>query len=134
MSLNGTWIPQDETEDRLMEDIHIATRRAHADGVPKERVAALLAFMASATLDPSSDEEPDTGIQEPTMDQVFDQGREPPGDTEACPECDTEIDEVIASMGGDLQVLPCGCQFEWEEREALGQFTDDFEPEGTDDR
>lgn len=120
MSLDGAWIPQNEEENRLMEDLHIATRRAHSDGVSRTRIAGLLAFMASATLDPASELDAQQRSESRTIAEAFeeamaesDSGREP----EDCPNCGTTIGRVMASMGGEHHVKPCNCTFTYEEAE-----------------
>ena len=118
MALNGTWVPQTKEEDRLMEDIFISTRRAAADGVELQRVAALLAFMASATLDPRSLED---SRQEPTgrsMEEVFEQSEADEGE---CPICGEDIKSVSTEMGGKLHIFPCEHTLDWGELELLGE-------------
>lgn len=119
MSLDGSWIPQDETEARAMEDIHVATRRAHRDGMSKERLAALLAFMASATLDPRSEEESpersESGLEEEMSEE----------DVPECPECGGVVGDVSMQLGGDVFFRPCSCIAQYddlseEEREEFG--------------
>ena len=113
MSLNGTWVPQDETEDRLMEDLHLATRRAHSDGVSRRRIAALLAFMSSATLDPASEIDAEQRADRATLEELLEEAlSEDTKEPEDCPRCGNLIGQVQAQMGGDHHVRPCGCRFE----------------------
>lgn len=120
MSLDGSWIPQTKTEDRLMEDISIAIGRAHSDGAERERIAALLAFMASATLDPASASEAEEDPE--SMEEAFERARERGQELERpeeCPECGTPIERVVAQMGGPYTVIPCDCTVPVENGEAV---------------
>lgn len=138
MSLDGTWVPETKEEDRLMEDIHIATRRAHADGVSRVRIAGLLSFMAAAAIDRTDSSEPPD--QKPSEEDMSEGERrrfeeaiqamqeEPPKEPEECPSCGTEIIEVMTAMGGDIFVQPCGCTWDWDVREQLGDWARALEP------
>lgn len=125
--LEGPWVPADKHEDRMMEDIHVATRRAHEDGVSRRRIAACLAFMAAATLDPRSDEEPRPAeAAPPDGDLAADLEAERTDEVDgACPECGepAEADECHVEMGGIVH-LPCGHEIEHAEAVDAGILED----------
>lgn len=138
MSLDGTWVPETKEEDRLMEDIHIATRRAHADGISRVRIAGLLSFMAAAAIDRTGKtESPDRISLEEEMSEEDRQSieeairamqEEPTKEPEECPSCGTKIAGVQTAMGGDVIARPCGCTWDWDVREQLGDWARDLEP------
>lgn len=134
--LEGSWVPQDRAEERMMEDIHHATRRAHRDGVSRRRVAACLAFMASAAIDPKSDENAEH--ESVSADEAREKLKREIEERKAkepryCPDCEDEIAGVSSEVGGRIFVQPCGCEYEWEVREQLGDWADDLDPEVEDD-
>lgn len=82
-----------------MRDIHVLTREAHANGVSQARIASLLAFMASAALDPKSETKAGERPGEPVETLR--------GEIPRCPDCS----EVIQALGGALGTVtakPCG--------------------------
>lgn len=111
MSLDGGWVPEDEEEDHLMEDLYIATRRAHKRGVSKRRIASLLAFMASATLDPRSDGEAPDDAERASMEEAMDEGESQTA-PDVCPDCGVEVSGVMAEMGGKVHLKPCDHTFD----------------------
>lgn len=125
MPLEGGYVPDDEREMRLMEDLHIATRRAHADGISKQRIAALLAFMASASLDPQSDTEPAEDGAQRSVAEAMQEAVDDGGTVELgrCPECSAPVASYRAAMGGPVE-LPCGCEVSVEAAVAAGIMDD----------
>lgn len=95
MGLENGYEPENDEEMYLLEDLHTATRRAYARGLSKQEIARMLAFMASATLDPRSleDGEDDDAAT---------------SDEPTCPECGQEVTDFIDMMGGVVELRPCG--------------------------
>lgn len=123
MGFEEAYVPESEEEWELMEDIHIATRRANRCGLSRPEIARLLAFMASATLATEEELEP---IERPTAAEESDEDTEPdPPRAEVCPGCAEPIEDVHTGMGGDLYIQPCGCTIRWEEREQLGAWIEE---------
>lgn len=119
--IEGSWLPITERERELMEDIFIATREAYNDGVEKWRIAALLAFMASSTLDPRSSEKQSTSVEQSLEEALNDK-------PEICPieGCEQEITGVSSQWGGPVVIHPCGHEIEWDEKEELGDWIDEL--------
>lgn len=109
MTLSGPWVPETEDERNLMEDIGIALNRADRSGVERERMAALLAFMASATLDPQSIEEPPENAQS-LADRMQEESPKAGLESDTCPECGKGVDGWNAEIGGPVILDPCGCE------------------------
>jgi hypothetical protein len=70
--IKGHWEPRTEEEWQLMEDLHVVTRHAHNEGVERERIGALLAFMASAAVDPEGDTESERSQSKPNTETLAD--------------------------------------------------------------
>lgn len=126
-------MPMSEEEKQLMEDIYVATREAHNEGVSKTRIAGLLAFFASGAVDPKSlgaeqrKVEPDAH----DLEERLSQENEP--EQAVCPSCKedgtyTEINDVRSQLGGQLLIDPCGCIIEWENRDQLGEWVEQLDP------
>lgn len=121
-----------EREEELMEDLFVATREAHSDGVSKIRIASMLAYMSAGATDPSA---VDTETVENNPDaRDLEERLSSSDDTEPalCPLCEddgrhTEITDVQTQIGGQLLVRPCGHEVEWENREILGDWLEDIE-------
>lgn len=129
MGFEEAYVPEDDEERELMEDLHIATRRAHRRGLSRAQIARITAFMASAALAPEGDPKPHSEPENGSDDDEEAQGRD-----EICPECDHYIDRVLTGMGGTIQVVPCSCTIEWEDRDTLPEkHVEDLEPDVGDD-
>jgi hypothetical protein len=115
MTIDGAWVPETEEEMRLMEDLHRVTRRAHADGVERHRIAALQAFMASAALDPKAAEETDVKGESPVetlRERMEAEAEDVPDDADVveCPDCGTPVETFITGVGMEsFHLKPCGC-------------------------
>lgn len=121
-----------EREQELMEDLFVATREANNDGVSKVRIASMLAYMSAGATDPSA---LDTETVENNPDaQDLEERLSPSDDSEPalCPLCkreetETRITDVQTQIGGQLRVVPCGHEVEWENRDILGNWLEDIE-------
>ncbi|MFB6282557.1 MAG: hypothetical protein ABEK59_01290 [Halobacteria archaeon] len=116
MTLEGGWMPQTEEEESLLEDIHVVTRLAHQKGVSKKRISALLAFMASATLDPRAEDRetkpPADDEDAATLEDAMSQEAEKP----TCPVCCETVHDITTGMGFQTAKLhPCGHELDKEE-------------------
>lgn len=125
MSMETPWVPVDETENRLLEDLHTVTRRAHQDGVSRVRIASFLAFMAAATLEPADEE--GLAPREP-RDEARDEasGVQETSNAEEriCPECETPVGNYASGFGGTLTLSPCGHDIDYETARELGWHDD----------
>ena len=103
--IRGYWEPQDETEEQLLEDIHIVTRLAAVEGMCKSRISSLLAFMGSAAAQQAAFEESPQDGSESLRDEM---GEGPP-DELVCPECGESVEGVDSEgIGEDIVIDPCG--------------------------
>lgn len=134
--IEGRFIPMSEREEELMEELFVATREANSDGVSKIRIASMLAYMAAGAVDPSAvDTET---VQDHPDAEDLEERLSSSDDTEPalCPLCErddteTEIADVQTQIGGQLRVVPCGHQVEWENRDILGDWLEDIEDDLT---
>lgn len=112
MKIEGQWIPESEEEVELIKSLHAVKVASYERGVDIEDIATAFAYMASATLaQPPEDKE---GRE---LEDVVDEERE----ERFCPRCDEEIGNVrFLGIGGKFSLSPCGCVFEWEERDKFG--------------
>lgn len=99
--IEGTYVPDSDAEWALLAELRGLTQTAHEAGVEDDDIIACLSFVAAGIA--LADEPED--VPEPSESE----DEEEPEKTEECPECGTEIDDVLASMGGGVQVEPCGC-------------------------
>ncbi|AGM11989.1 hypothetical protein DNAM5_131 [Haloarcula californiae tailed virus 1] len=130
--IEGSFIPMSEREDELMEELFVATREAHSDGVPKVRIASMLAYMAAGACDPAETERETVSERPNTQDLEERLSEDDDTEPAICPVCKdsgrlSEIQDVKTQMGGQLFVEPCGCQVEWDNREILGEWLEDIE-------
>ena len=130
MGFEESYVPENEAEMELMEDLHHVTRRAHRHGLSKADIARLLAFMASATLQPEAGEE---SVESPESRSLRQEMRGKAREPKECPECASDIAGVESELGGKLMVRPCGHEFDWEDREQLGDWADELDPEVDDE-
>lgn len=96
-SLDGVWTPESEAETEFLFRMNEVVQDAYyGQGLPQAQIAGALAFMAASV----AMSEPSEGPPEvPTA----------PEQTDACPECETPIEDVRVFMGGRCVVEPCGC-------------------------
>lgn len=116
MGLSGPYVPESEEEMELLEDLNTATRRAHRRGLSKRRIAALCAFMASATLDPASEQDADSERQ--TMAEAMQEG------DKECPLCGEEAFSAAFEMGKPVEIKHSEddddpCEYEPESRDEM---------------
>jgi len=97
VQLQGQVVPTTEAEYELLRGLYEVTGEAKQSDVPSEEIVASLTFVAASIMTVADEETP-----EPP---------ERPADTrrETCPDCGEEIDDVNPYMGGDVEVLSCGC-------------------------
>jgi hypothetical protein len=127
--IEGGWVPQDEEEESLMEDIHYVTRKAHSRGVSRRRIASLCAFMASAAIDPRSDANAESAEADGADGNLG-------GTSDSCPKCGDYVDSHVTGMGGPIELRPCGCTFEqdeWDELLGVVEMVEDFVDTDEDD-
>lgn len=131
--IEGNFLPMSDREEELMDDLFSLTRDAYNDGVPKVRIAGILAFFAAGAIDPKSLNAEDKQVQYDTEDLEARMNAETEDEPDVCPSCKeegtyTEISDVRSQLGGQLLVEPCGCVIEWENREKLGEWVEEFDP------
>lgn len=134
--IKGEFVPATEEEHDLMMEIFVATRQAHTEGVSKARIAQILAWFSATSIDPKSLDaeviELDSGgsaLAERLKEDL--ESKQTDGDrVETCPEegCNSRITGVQTQIGGQIFVDPCGHVVEWEEKEKLGSWIDEIDP------
>lgn len=126
MNIEGQWIPESDEEFELMKRLHEAKVEAYEEGVDPDQIAAMMSYMASASLtekpeDVEFDEEEIEGEMNKEMAKA-----------DECPECGEEIQDAKAmGIGGDFYLVPCGHEFEWSDRDEIGPWIED--PTGNDE-
>lgn len=137
--IDEAYVPESEEELELMEDLFVATRRAHRRGLPKIAIARLLAYQASATLDPKSldpQEESLQSLREPESPsngffegdgESYLEDEETDEKPVVCPVdgCKYKVSNVLHQLGGELKVKPCGHTVDWDNRDILGDWVED---------
>lgn len=101
VDLQGQIVPTSDEEYELLQDLYEVTGKARKAGVPTEEISVSLMFVASSILAYEDQE----AMGEPP-ERPADQRRD------TCPNCGEEIGEVDPYMGGDVEILPCGCYVE----------------------
>lgn len=108
--IRGYFESQTEEEWRLLEDLHIVTRLAAQNGVPKSRISAMAAFMAAAAAEQGHYEEiaqqpaesPDVEMRD-LQEAMEEKTPAEPSDDPECGQCG----EPIAELGGGLGSPAC---------------------------
>jgi|AntRauTorcE11897_2_1112592.scaffolds.fasta_scaffold28823_1 hypothetical protein len=135
--IRGEFVPASEEEHELMMDIFVATREAYTEGVSKARIAQILAWFSATSIDPKSldAEVIELGDEESALKDRLEEtleGAEPntDGRLEFCPEeeCDSRISGVQTQIGGQIYIEPCGHVVEWDDKEELGAWADEIDP------
>lgn len=117
MKIEGQWVPESENELELMKQLHAAKVQAYDKGVPPEDIGAIFAYMASASIAVPPDKE---NIEDgrSSLQQAMQREKEK---AENCPNCGEVIQNAVPlGIGGEFRIIPCGCTFEWEERDKIG--------------
>lgn len=119
MKIDGEWIPESDAELELMEALHKAKVNAYNNGVEPDQIAAIMSFMSSASLvNP-----PESDINEKSLQEEMKKEQQK---ADNCPRCGVEIRDAEAmGIGGDFYLIPCGHEFEWEDREEIGPWIED---------
>jgi hypothetical protein len=102
--IQGRWIPQSEAEWQLLEDLHAVSRLAATEGVEKDRIASLMAFMAAAASDQAGAERiAENGAQSREQGE-----RNPadPVDDDSPPDCPS-CEEALTHFSGGLGTPRC---------------------------
>lgn len=104
--INGAWTPETEAEKKFIMGVNGLCGKAFEEGVDQEDIVAGLSFMAASL-----------GMQDPEVDPLEDMPEPSEGRRETCPieDCETEIEEVRAFIGGRVIVEPCGHRAEIED-------------------
>lgn len=95
--LRGQLVPETEEEWDLLKAIYDVTGDAYEAGMEEEEIAISLHFAALSILAFGGEQ-----IQEAPSGPSDDP-------REDCPGCGTEIEDVEAFIGGDVEIRPCGC-------------------------
>lgn len=103
VELQGQIVPTSEEEWQLLQDLYEVTGDASKAGIDTEEIVAVLNFVAVSI----SSYEGEEGLEAPDI----------PSDAKrkTCPECGEEMEDFTASLGGDVEIEPCGCQTTTEE-------------------
>lgn len=100
MELQGQIVPTSDAEWALLQGLYEVTGEAHDAGIPDDEIVMSLAFVA-ASIQAYGDEElpetPEGPVDEPRED---------------CPECNEPIEDIKPFIGGECEVVPCGCYVE----------------------
>lgn len=105
VQFDGTVVPETEQEMELLEDLMAVTGDAfEEDDVSRESVVKLLQFSAMAIWEYGG------------RDMEFDDGSDDGDRRHYCPSCGERIRDVSAlSIGGEVKIVPCGCNVEADE-------------------
>jgi len=92
----------------------------------------MLAYFSATAIDPKSLGAEDEQVQQDTHDLEERLNGEPDSEQVVCPACKeegtyTEISDVRAQLGGQFIVEPCGCVIEYEDRDELGEWVEQYE-------
>lgn len=104
MTLRGTWVPENDTEEELLYAVLDLAKAAHDEGVPPERIAGLCGFAMLSILNEAQSTE-----TSPNPSQRLSDGADGPADdeviaSEPCPKCGDEITGVILNLGGTAHI------------------------------
>lgn len=97
VDLQGQIVPTSEEEYELLQGLYEVTGEARKADVPTEEIVASLTFVAASIM----------AYEDGEMEEPPERPAEQRRDT--CPDCGEEIEEVDPYMGGDVEILPCGC-------------------------
>lgn len=120
MKIDGRWVPENHEELKLMKQLHSIRIEAYRSGVSPENIASIFAYASSASL-VSEPEEREKELEEVEKELEKKQNR-----IKKCPTCNIKIQNTkLLGLGGPIRVIPCGCTFEWSERDKLGSWVKD---------
>lgn len=103
--LGGQIVPETQAEWNLLQDLYAVTGEAKKTGVDDATILMMLNFAAVSIAGQGA-------LGDPVDVPIEGSDR-----TEACPECDTEIENVVWQMGGTVYVRPCGHEVDGSEIE-----------------
>lgn len=113
MKIEGQWIPESDEELEMMKQIHSIKVNAYNSGISPETIASMLAY-ASSTSIVEKPEESETR----KLDDIVEKEKEK---AENCIKCNEKIMNARSmGIGGDFILVPCGCEYSWDERDKIG--------------
>lgn len=120
MKIDGRWVPESDEEFELMKRLHEAKVEAYQNGVNPDQIAAIMSFMASASL-VEKPEEVELDEEELKRELKKEQSK-----AKNCPKCGEKIEDAkTMGIGGDFYLIPCGHEFAWGDRKELGPWVED---------
>jgi hypothetical protein len=122
MKIEGQWVPESNEELELMKQLHAAKVQAYDRGVSPEDIGAIFAYMASSSIAVPPKEGEQNGDQTSLQDVLERENKK----AKNCPDCGEIIqDAVPLGIGGDFQLVPCGCSFDWDDRDKIGPWIEE---------
>lgn len=117
MKIDGQWVPETHEELKMMKQLHGIKVEAYQSGVSPENIASIFAYAASSSLVSKP------GEREKELEEAEKALEKKQNKTKKCPQCDIKIRNTkLLGLGGPISIIPCGCTFEWSERDKLGSW------------
>lgn len=124
MKIEGQWIPESQEELELMKNVHAIKVEAYESGVSPEDIASIFAYASSSSIV----EKPEKEGEERNLSDAMQKEKQK---ADKCAKCNEKIMGARAmGIGGDFILVPCGCEYSWDERDKIGPWIE--KPSGVD--